>query len=116
MSFFYLLFISAYSYSFSILWIFFIHTTFGVLFNPLEFIVFWIAVICRNAMIYDKKQFNEDFGIEDAWYMDMETVIQIVCSYCQKDMGTKDGNGVTGVSHSICDECAAKILDEFRED
>jgi hypothetical protein len=66
MSYFYLLFLSAYTYSLSIGYIFLIHVFFGVLFNPLEFIVFWVAVTCRCAMIYTKRQFNEDFGIEDA--------------------------------------------------
>jgi transposase-like protein len=46
----------------------------------------------------------------------METIIKIECSYCKKDMGTKDGNGTTGVSHSICQECAEKILAEFKEE
>jgi hypothetical protein len=29
----------------------------------------------------------------------------IVCSYCRKQMGEKDGQGQTGVSHSICPDC-----------
>jgi hypothetical protein len=34
------------------------------------------------------------------------------------DMGTKDGQGKTGVSHGICPEClkdVRKQLDEFKE-
>ena len=38
------------------------------------------------------------------------TVIQIVCSFCGKDMGQKDGEGVTGISHSICGECKKKLM------
>ncbi len=31
--------------------------------------------------------------------------IKIVCAWCGRDMGEKDGAGVGGVSHSICEEC-----------
>lgn len=43
----------------------------------------------------------------------METIITIVCMYCGKDMGTKDGKGVSGVSHSICRECWAEHYPEW---
>ena len=36
--------------------------------------------------------------------------MKIVCAWCRKDMGEKDGEGVNGVSHSICQECLAKLL------
>ena len=36
----------------------------------------------------------------------METVMNIKCAWCGKDMGTKDGQGVTGVTHSICEDCS----------
>jgi hypothetical protein len=36
------------------------------------------------------------------------TVIKRTCMYCDKDMGTRDGKGMTGVSHGICDECGKK--------
>jgi len=39
--------------------------------------------------------------------------MKIVCSYCNKNMGTKDGKGVEGVSHSICDECFKKTMMEL---
>ena len=29
-----------------------------------------------------------------------------------KDMGEKDGEGVSGISHSICDECFKEITGE----
>jgi len=35
-------------------------------------------------------------------------MIQVVCMYCQKDLGTKDGKGVSGISHGICPECYDK--------
>lgn len=34
--------------------------------------------------------------------------MKIVCAWCGKDMGEKDGAGVEGVSHSICEECLQK--------
>ena len=34
--------------------------------------------------------------------------MKIVCAWCGKDMGEKDGKGVAGVSHSICEECYEK--------
>ncbi len=40
------------------------------------------------------------------------TIIEVVCSYCKKHIGTKDGKGVTGVSHGICDECNARLKDD----
>lgn len=35
----------------------------------------------------------------------MGTILKIVCMYCKKDMGEKDGEGVEGTSSSICKEC-----------
>ena len=35
--------------------------------------------------------------------------MKIVCAWCGKDMGEKDGKGVEGVSHSICKRCLAKL-------
>jgi len=37
--------------------------------------------------------------------------IKIVCAWCEKDMGEKDGGGVEGVSHGICEECLRRQLD-----
>lgn len=34
-----------------------------------------------------------------------ETILMVVCAWCGKVMGEKEGKGVSGVSHSICDEC-----------
>ena len=36
--------------------------------------------------------------------------MRIVCAWCGKDMGEKDGRGVEGVSHSICQECFAMLM------
>ena len=37
-----------------------------------------------------------------------KTQLRIVCAWCGKTMGYKDGQGVTGDTHSICPECEAK--------
>ena len=36
--------------------------------------------------------------------------MKIVCAWCGKEMGEKNGKGVGGVSHSICQECLAKLI------
>lgn len=41
------------------------------------------------------------------------SIIQRVCQYCGVSMGTKEGNGVTGVSHGICPTCV-KLPDDER--
>ena len=54
-------------------------------------------------------------GYEDSG---QRTVLKIVCMYCGSAMGEKDGQGVSGVSHSICRECwVARFPDwEYPED
>jgi hypothetical protein len=37
--------------------------------------------------------------------------IQIVCAWCKKDMGTKEGE-TNDVSHSICPSCYKKVVAE----
>ena len=38
-------------------------------------------------------------------YSNPGSKMKIVCAWCGKEMGWKEGEGVNGVSHSICDEC-----------
>lgn len=33
------------------------------------------------------------------------TTLNIICMYCKKHMGTKDGKGTTGTTSSICEPC-----------
>ena len=40
------------------------------------------------------------------------TVLKIVCGWCNKDMGEKDGEGVSGISHSICPACYKEVIGE----
>lgn len=35
--------------------------------------------------------------------------MKIVCAWCQKDLGEKDGGGKEGISHGICTECKDKL-------
>ncbi len=34
-----------------------------------------------------------------------KTKLQIYCAWCRQYMGEKDGKGVEGKSHSICEKC-----------
>ena len=43
------------------------------------------------------------------------TVIKMVCAWCGKPMGEKEGGGVEGVSHGICKKCAAKEWKKLRD-
>ena len=40
--------------------------------------------------------------------------MKIICAWCGKDMGSKEGNGIEGTSHSICDRCADKLVLEMK--
>jgi hypothetical protein len=34
--------------------------------------------------------------------------LTVNCAWCGKNMGTKPGNGLSGITHGICPECEAK--------
>jgi len=38
------------------------------------------------------------------------TELTVVCAWCGKHLGVKDGKGESGVSHGICPECSTKEL------
>ena len=38
--------------------------------------------------------------------------MKIVCAWCNKNMGEKNGRGVKGVTHGICKQCFAKFMAE----
>lgn len=42
-------------------------------------------------------------------------VIVSVCAICGRYLGNKDGQGVHGVSHGLCPECAEKMKGENHE-
>lgn len=37
--------------------------------------------------------------------------LSIICSYCRKDMGTKEGGD--GITHSCCPECLSVVMAEI---
>ncbi len=39
------------------------------------------------------------------------TTLIIRCAWCLRDLGTKDGQGQTGTTHSICAECKAAFIE-----
>ena len=41
--------------------------------------------------------------------MESKTIRSVTCAWCNKPMGEKDGKGVSGVSHGICEACYDKI-------
>ena len=40
--------------------------------------------------------------------------MKVICAWCGKDLGSKEGNGIEGTSHSICDRCADKLVLEMK--
>jgi hypothetical protein len=44
---------------------------------------------------------------------EVATVIVVLCAWCGKHLGTKDGQGVSGVSHGMCQDCARAFLEEL---
>jgi hypothetical protein len=47
----------------------------------------------------------------------MKTIIKVVCQTCGKFMYEKDGEGITGISHSSCEDCLRKLYsDVFTEE
>ena len=44
-----------------------------------------------------------------------KSTMKIMCAYCGKTMGSKDGEGLTGISHSICNVCYEKLAREVKE-
>ena len=38
--------------------------------------------------------------------------MKMICAWCGKDLGDKDGKGVEGISHCVCEECLHKFQEE----
>lgn len=53
---------------------------------------------------------NVEFGMKEG------TVITVVCAYCEDFMKEKDGRGVTGVSHGVCEPCFEKFKQKILEE
>ena len=41
--------------------------------------------------------------------MESKTILTMTCAWCNKSMGEKDGKGVSGVSHGMCEACYKKL-------
>ncbi|MFC2019739.1 hypothetical protein ACFLU4_07345 [Chloroflexota bacterium] len=35
--------------------------------------------------------------------------MKTICAWCGKDMGDKDGEGIEGTSHGLCQECFERL-------
>ena len=46
--------------------------------------------------------------------MESKTILTVICAWCGKDMGEKDGQGVSGVSHGMCPDCYSKAMADLR--
>ena len=42
--------------------------------------------------------------------------MKVVCAWCGKGIGEKDGKGEEGVSHGMCEECFAKMEVEAKNE
>lgn len=38
--------------------------------------------------------------------------MKMICAWCGKDLGEKDGRGVEGISHCVCEGCLHKFQEE----
>jgi uncharacterized Zn finger protein (UPF0148 family) len=45
----------------------------------------------------------------------MATILEIRCAWCGVFLGTKDGRGYSGTTHSICPTCVKKANQEGKE-
>ena len=45
--------------------------------------------------------------------MKNKAILKVKCMYCDADMGEKDGKGVEGTSHGICEKCWDKRYPEY---
>jgi len=43
---------------------------------------------------------------------EQHSVMHVVCAWCGADMGTKDGGGLEGDTHSCCPSCLERLLAE----
>ena len=44
-----------------------------------------------------------------------KTILKVVCAWCSKSLGEKDGQGQAGTSHGICPACAAIEMAKIAE-
>jgi hypothetical protein len=44
---------------------------------------------------------------------DSQTIV-VRCAWCGRDMGVRPGQGVSGVSHGLCPDCSARLMEDYR--
>ena len=42
--------------------------------------------------------------------------MNIVCAWCGKSIGNKDGEGINGVSHGVCETCYERLTLAAKEE
>ena len=42
----------------------------------------------------------------------LSSELTVTCAWCGRVMGKKEGNGQSGITHSICPECSVKTFAE----
>lgn len=69
----------------------------------------YIAKLERHNEELERKQHNLKKSIEIilANHFDADTIV-VICAKCGDYIGSKDGQGVRGISHGLCTECAAR--------
>ena len=66
----------------------------------------------RNNITVPVMNLSQDMrhaGSSEYHYVDMGKRLKIECAWCGRYMGERDGYGVEGVTHSICEQCSAKL-------
>ncbi len=43
------------------------------------------------------------------------TAMNVICSMCNQLLKTKNGEGISGDSHSLCSNCLEEVLDSIKE-
>jgi hypothetical protein len=86
--------------------------------DPHEPIPIYVADLAKPAQ-QKEGQVN---GCETCTYNDeceSSDSLEVRCAWCGKPLGSKPGEGTSGVTHGICDDCAARLfagLEEFMKE
>ncbi|MCK9597605.1 MAG: hypothetical protein M0R06_01115 [Sphaerochaeta sp.] len=74
------------------------------------------ACMVRKLALLKADNLMAGWVAEGAWqtqqFRELLETIEIVCAWCGKPMGSKPGDGQTGVSHGICPECVTAMKKE----
>jgi len=73
-----------------------------VIFNEILMALLWPINV--HPLRWNKEMKNLSKGVE--------TRMKIVCAWCGRELGEKDGRGIEGVSHGLCNKCLARLQEE----